>query len=371
MNKPYRIFVINPGSTSTKLALFEDEKCVYKCNVFHDSTILLTFPTLNDQLDYRLNVIVEFLKENSIDLHGIDAIVARGGSAYAMESGIYEISEQLVKDIHDCKGGMDHASNLGVQLANELHKMYGGIMLTADPICVDEFSDLARMTGIKGVYRKSHIHALNMRGTAKMHAEKMGEVYEENNYVVAHIDGGITVTAHDHGRMVDGNDGTGGDGPYTPSRIGQINVTDLLDYIEGKDLNEVRKLCVRSGGFTSHLGTSDSDKIHKMVEAGDKEATRVWNGMIYNTIKMIGSMSVVLKGDIKAIILTGGLMRFDDIAEKIKEHCSFIAPIYVYPNEVENEVLAQAGLDVLTGKVKPKTYTGKPVWNGFEDQYLR
>ena len=363
----YRIFVINPGSTSTKLALFEDETCVYKTNVFHDSSILLQFPTLNDQLDYRLHVILDFLNENNISLKGIDAIVARGGSAYSMESGIYEITQQLVDDIHDCKGGMDHASNLGVQLANELHKLFGGIMLTADPICVDEFCDLARMTGIKGVYRKSHIHALNMRGTAKMHAKKMGEIYEENNYIVAHIDGGITITAHKNGRMIDGNDGTGGDGPYTPSRIGQINVSDLLEYIEGKDINEVKKLCVRSGGFTSHFGTSSSDTIHQMMMDGNKEAERVWKGMIYNTIKMIGAMATVLSGDVKGILLTGGLMRFDDIYETIKEACGWIAPIYVYPNEVENEVLAQAGYEVLTGQVTPKIYSGKPVWDGFKD----
>lgn len=363
----YRIFVINPGSTSTKLALFEDETCVVKTNVFHDAPILLQFPTLNDQLDYRLNVILQFLKENNIDLTGVDAIVARGGSAYNMESGVYYIDEQLIKDIHDCKGGMDHASNLGVQLANELHKIFGGIMLTVDPICVDEFQDLARMTGIKGVYRKSHIHALNMKGTVKMHCQKYNEVYEENNYIVAHIDGGITVTAHHNGRMIDGNDGTAGDGPYTPSRIGSVNVTDLLDYIEGKDINEVKKLCVRSGGFTSHLNTSNSDTVYEMAQNGDKNADRVWNGMIYNVGKLIGSMSTVLHGNVKAIILTGGLMRFEDISNKLQEMCGWIAPIYIYPNEVENEIMAQSGYEVLCGKIKPKTYLGKPFWNGFDD----
>ena len=367
MKDTYRIFVINPGSTSTKVALFENDNCVYKANVPHDANVLLSFPTLNDQLDYRLGVIYDCLEKNGIDLTGIDAISARGGSAYSMESGAYYINRQLVQDTYDMKGGLDHASNLGVQLAWEMNKKYGGLMITADPICVDEYPDVARMTGIKGVYRHSHLHTLNMKGTARLHAKLHGEKYEECNYIVCHIDGGVTIAAHQHGRMIDGNDGIHGEGPYTPSRIGWVNVKELADYAyDGKSLEDVDRLCVRSGGFISHLGTSNSDEVHKMIDNGDKYAALVWDGMIYNINKMIGAMAAVLAGDVNAILLTGGLMRFDDLIEKIKKQCGWIAPIYVYPNEVENEVLADYALKTLRGEMEPKTYPGHPVWQGFD-----
>ncbi|MCQ2558854.1 MAG: butyrate kinase [Oscillospiraceae bacterium] len=372
MKDVFRIFVLNPGSTSTKVALFENDTCVYKTCVYHDANKLLTYPTLNDQLNYRLEVIDQYLQENGIDLTGIDAFAARGGSPYSMESGAYAINWQIVKDTYDMRGGLDHASNLGVQLAWELNKKYGGIMITADPICVDEYTDVARMTGVKGVYRKSHLHTLNMKGTARLHAKLHGEKYEERNYIVCHIDGGVTIAAHCHGKMIDGNDGIAGEGPYTPSRTGGIPVNEYTEYLEQQDnldFAEVKKLCVRTGGFISHLGTSNSDQVHAMIEAGDKYAELVWNGMIYNIIKMIGAMAAVLSGKVDAIILTGGLMRFPEIIQQIEAQCGWIAPISVYPDEVENEVLADYALQVLRGEIEAKTYPGHPVWQGFDFEH--
>ena len=364
--KKFKIFVINPGSTSTKLALFEDETCLFKTNVFHDSSVLLKFPKINDQLLYRLMVIMKFIDDNNIDLTGLDAIVGRGGSCYSVKSGTYVVDDRLIKDTREAKGGLYHTSMLGVQLAQEIQKIYGGKMFMVDPPIVDEYCDLARITGLKGVYRKAVSHALNLKAAAKHHAEVIGRPYEDCNFIVCHIDGGISVTAHRKGEMIDGNDAGGGQGPFTPTRMGSMAVTDVIHYLQDKSHDEILNLCTEAGGFSSHFGTSDSDKIHARVEKGDPHAVRVWNAMIYQIIKYIGAMSTALAGQVDAIILTGGLLRFDDIEQKIKESCEWIAPVTSYPGEFEQEALAYGALRVLRGQQKAKIYPGKPVWNGFE-----
>ncbi|MDD7220463.1 MAG: butyrate kinase [Clostridia bacterium] len=365
--KIYRILVINPGSTSTKLSMFENEKNLFTTDVFHDSSVLKNFPTINDQLDYRMEVVRNFLKDNHIDLTGVDAIVGRGGGCYSVSSGIYCIDDRLVQDTREVKGGLYHASMLGVQMANELHKIYGGAMFMMDPPVVDELCDLARITGVKGVYRRTACHALNLKETARRHAASMGKRYEDCNFIVCHIDGGITITAHQKGKMIDANDGGGGEGPFTPTRMGSMAVTDLIRNFSDKSPEEMRSLCSQTGGLSSHFGTSNSDTIHKMVEDGDPEATRVWNAMIYQVIKWIGSMSTVLKGKVDGILLTGGLLRFNDVADQIRESCEWIAPVSVYPGEFEQEAMAFGALRVLRGEEKARTYPGKPVWTGFHD----
>ena len=363
--KKFRIFVINPGSTSTKLAMFEGTECTFECDVFHDSSILKQFPTLNDQVDYRMEVIEDFLQKNDIDLHGIDGIAARGGGCYPVESGTYEITDLLVEDARACKGKLYHASMLGVQLAQKVHEKYGGQMFMIDPTCVDELQDLARVTGVKGAYRHAASHPLNLKAVSRLYAESIGKKYEDLNLVAAHIDGGISVTAHRKGKMIDALDGAGGEGPFTPTRMGGMAVTDVLRFLYGKPAEEIRALCSVTGGFSSWFGTSNSDTVHRMAEEKDPKAVLVWNAMIYRIAKSIGEMACVLHGDVDAIILTGGLMRFDDIYEQLKDYCGWIAPIAVYPGEHEMEALAKGVLRVLTGEEKAKTYTGKPVWDGF------
>ena len=365
-DKIYRIFIINPGSTSTKLSLFENDKNIYTTDVFHDSKILLSFPTINDQLDYRMKVIYDFLKEDHIDLTGIDAVVGRGGGCYAVPGGIYQIDERLIADTRAAKGGLYHASMLGVQMANEVHQKYGGIMIMMDPPVVDELCDDARITGLKGVYRRAVSHALNLKATARTHAKRMGKRYEDCNFIVCHIDGGISVTAHEHGRMIDGNDAGGGEGPFTPTRMGSLAVTDGRRVLLGRSDREIRDLCSQAGGLSSWFGTSNSDKVHRMVEDGNETAVRVWNAMIYQIIKWIGMMSTPLKGQVDAILLTGGLLRFPEIGKRIEESCSFIAPVYQYPGEFEQEAMAAGAMRILTGEEQVKTYPGKPVWSGFD-----
>ena len=367
MNKTYRILVINPGSTSTKLSMFENETCLFTEDVFHDSSVLKRFPTINDQLDYRMEVVDKFLKDGNIDLTGVDAIVGRGGGCYSVEGGIYKIDDRLIQDTKAAKGGLYHSSMLGVQMADVLHKKYGGIMIMMNPPIVDELCDLARVTGVDGVYRRAVCHALNLKETARRHAISLGKKYEDCNFIVCHIDGGITITAHKKGKMIDGNDAGGGEGPFTPTRMGTMAVTDITRYFWDKTPAEMKSLCSQTGGLSSYFGTSNSDTIHKMVEEGDKKATRVWNAMIYQVIKYIGSMSTVLQGKVDGIVLTGGLLRFPEVEEKIRESCGWIAPVTSYPGEFEQEAMAFGALRVLRGEEEAKIYPGKPVWDGFKD----
>ncbi|MDI9242754.1 butyrate kinase [Fusibacillus kribbianus] len=363
----YRILVINPGSTSTKLSMFENEKCLFTQDVFHDSSVLKEFLTINDQLPYRMEVVRSFLKDGAIDLHGVDAIVGRGGGCYSVTGGVYRIDDCLIEDTRMARGGLYHSSMLGVQMAAELNREYGGIMLMMDPPVVDELCDLARVTGVDGVYRTAVSHALNLKATARKHAASIGRRYEDCNFIVCHIDGGISVTAHQKGRMIDGNDAGGGEGPFTPTRMGSMAVTDVLRLLDSKTREEFKSLCSQTGGFGSYYGTSNSDYIHELVKAGDKKAVRIWRAMIYQVIKYIGSMSTVLKGEVDGILLTGGLLRFPDVEEQIKESCQWIAPVTAYPGEFEQEAMALGALRVLRGEEEARTYTGKPVWDGFED----
>ena len=363
----YRIFTINPGSTSTKLSLFENRKNIFTTDVFHDSSVLLTFPTINDQLDYRMEVIHRFLEQDHIDMAGIDAVVGRGGGCCSVPGGIYRVDKRLIEDTRAAKGGLYHASMLGVQMAEKIHQKYGGICIMMDPPVVDELCDDARITGIKGVYRRAVSHALNVKATARHHSKLTGRRYEECNYIVCHIDGGISITAHEHGRMIDGNDAGGGEGPFTPTRMGSLAITEGLRAFEGMNDEQIRDLCSQAGGLANWFGTSNSDTIHKMVEKGDKVAIHVWNAMIYQVIKWIGMMSTPLKGKVDAILLTGGLLRFPEVGRRIEESCSWIAPVFQYSGAFEQEAMAAGAMRVLTGEEEVKIYPGKPVWEGYKD----
>lgn len=366
--KTYRIFIINPGSTSTKLSMFENDRCLFTEDTFHDSSILLKFPTINDQLDYRMAVVHKFLRDREIDLRGVDAIVGRGGGCYSILGGVYNIDDKLIEDTREARGGLYHASMLGVQMARALHEEYGGLMLMMDPPVVDELCDLARVTGVRGVYRTAICHALNLKETARRHARSLGKRYEDCNLIVCHIDGGISVTAHAHGRMIDGNDAGGGEGPFTPTRMGSMAVTDVIGALGGCTQQELKRLCSQAGGLTSHFGTSNSDTIHALVERGDPRATRVWQAMIYQVCKAIGSMAAVLEGQVDGIVLTGGLLRFEDVLSDIRRRCGWIAPVTAYPGEFEQEAMAAGAMRVLTGEEEALTYPGRPVWSGFDDE---
>ena len=366
MKTVYKMLVINPGSTSTKVSYFENEKNVYTESVFHDAPELLSYPTVNDQIPLRRAFIEDFMARHDLKLSDMDAFVGRGGSAYPQPSGVMEIDDRLVADTAAGVGGSDHPAKLGVMLAYELCREFGGKMYTLNPTNVDELCDYARPTGIAGLYRRAQTHVLNQKGIAAIHAKPLGKRYEDCNFIVSHIDGGITVTAHCRGKMIDSTEGAGGDGPFTPTRLGSIPVMEVLTYLEaGHTTDEVKTMLSRSGGFVSHFGTSNSDTIHAMVASGDRKAAVIWNTMIYQLCKSIGAMAAVLEGKVDGILLTGGLVRFDDIVEGIKQRCGWIAPVTVYPGECEQEALAEAALEVLRGQKTARRYTGEPVFQGF------
>ena len=365
MEKTYRMLVINPGSTSTKVSVFDNSTPLFTESVFHDAPVLLQYRTVNDQLPMRRQVVMDLLEKHGIPIGSIDVFIGRGGCAYSQREGVMIIDRRLTEDTRDDKGGSDHPAKLGVMLAYELGTEYGKPMYTVNPTNVDELQDVARITGIAGLYRRAQSHVLNQKGTARLHARSIGREYSDCRFIVCHIDGGITVSAHMNGKMVDGTEGAGGEGAFSPTRIGSVPALELARYIEEHGAETIEEMCCRSGGFVSHFGTSDSDRIHALVDEGDRKATLVWNAMIYQICKAIGEMAAVLSGRIDAIILTGGLVRFSDIIEGIKERCGFLAPIAVYPGEVEQEAMAEAVLEVLKGEASAFRYTGKPVFSGF------
>ena len=370
-----KIFTINPGSTSTKIALIYVEEShpdhlqiLFSVNVAHEAHILAQFRDLKEQLPYRRETLMKVIDENKLRLDEVDAFVGRGGGLIAMEGGTYRATEFMTEHALRGANGVLHPANLGSVLAYWLSGIYHKPAFVVNPPDVDELQDLARMTGIRGVNRIIHLHALNLKETAIRHANSHGEVYEEENYIVCHIGGGISISAHRNGKMVDGYDISGGEGPMAPTRCGSISVSDLLNYARDKEWQTVRDLCTKTGGMVSHLGTSDAQEVYQKGVNGDHYAKMVWDSMIYQIEKGIGSMAAVLHGNVKAILLGGGMVHNKSLVEDIKKNCSFIAPVYDYPGEFEMEAMASGAARVLCGIEKVKEYTGIPVWSGFQEQ---
>lgn len=365
----YRVFAVNPGSTSTKVAMFDGDKCLFSKNVAHDADELAKFKGMAGQLPYRRDMILGILKDEGLTLEGVDVFVGRGGGLISTEGGTYEIDDLILEHAKTCANGVVHPATLGPQLAREFAEQYGGKAFVVNPPDTDELQDLARMTGIKGVYRTVHLHALNLKETAIRHSkEVLGKKYEECNFVVCHIGGGISVSAHRAGKMIDGYDIVGGEGPMAPTRCGSISVYDLLDYMEDNNVEPkaARKLCSRTGGFVSHLGISDAIEVTDRAAKGDKYAEMVWNTMIYQIEKGIGAMAAALHGKVDGILLGGGMVHSKDLVGQITEACSFIAPVTAYPGEFEMEAMAAGAIRVLNGEESLKKYTGKKVFEKFD-----
>ena len=361
-----KIFAINPGSTSTKIGLFEDDVCLFSKNVSHDASKLAEYAGISDQLPYRMETINALLAENGVSLEGVDAFVGRGGGLLAMEGGTYVIDDILLDHATRGANGVRHPAQLGPQIAQALAEQYHAKAFVVNPPDVDELQDLARMTGIDGVYRIIHLHALNLKETAIRHAASLGKKYEDCNFIVCHIGGGVSVSAHRGGRMVDGYDIVGGEGPMAPTRCGAVSVANLLSYMKDKDPKEVKALLTKTGGFVSQLGISDAIELTNRAAAGDKKAAMVWNTMIYQIAKGIGSMAAVLEGKVDGILLGGGMVHSKDLVDQLTNYCGWIAPVTAYPGEFEMEAMAAGAIRVLKGEEEAKHYTGKLVWSGFE-----
>ncbi len=364
----HRILTINPGSTSTKVGVFDGPDVIFCETVSHDAAKLAEFESVSAQMPYRRDTIVELLDKHGVDLAAIDAFVGRGGGLISLEGGTYEINEKMYRDAERTANGVKHPAQLGPQLAYEFAQTYGKPAFVVSPPDTDEFCDEARMTGIKGVYRRSHLHALNIKETAIRHAASMGRAYEDCRFVVCHIGGGISISAHDHGKMIDGFDIVEGEGPMAPTRCGAVPVTELLDYLDaGHTTEEARMLCVKKGGFVDLLGTSDAIEVTTRAANGDAAAKRAWNAMCYQICKCIGAMACALGGHIDGILLGGGMVHSKDLVTRIVARCGWIAPVSAYPGEFELEAMAAGACRVLDGVEVAKTYTGEPVFRGFDD----
>ena len=362
MNK---IFVVNPGSTSTKIALFEEETCVFSHTVEYDAKELEAYPSISAQLPARMKNILQVLEENQVDLSGLTACVGRCGSVLPVEGGTYEISDLMLEHARVGINGVYHPAQLGGQIAAQIAKQYGCKVYTVNPPEVDEFEPVARITGIREIRRESHLHALNLKETAIRHSKLHGRRYEDSSYIVCHIGGGISISAHKNGRMVDGNDIAKGLGPIAPTRCGTIPAGYLIEYIfrTGKTQEELSRLCTRSGGVVDLLGTSDMKKVYEKAKEGSHAEALVWDAMVYSICKEIGAMAAVLHGKADGILLSGGLIHNEDLVHSIEEACGFIAPVYAYPGEFEMEALAHGVLRVLRGEEEPKVYSGVPVFD--------
>ncbi len=358
----YRILTINPGSTSTKVGVFEGEKELFSMNVAHEAAELEKFNGISAQLPYRKETILTALKQADIDLATMDAFVGRGGGLLASEGGTYAINETLLDHATRGANGVQHPAQLGPQLAHGFASEYGKPCFVVNPPDTDELTLCARMTGVKGIYRNVHLHALNLKETAIRHAASQGKKYEDCNFIVCHIGGGISISAHEKGRMIDGNDIVGGEGPMAPTRCGSLPASALMKHCYSHDQKEVKALCTKSGGFVSHLGTSDAREVCAMAAGGNKYAALVWDTMVYQIIRYIGAMAGVLHGKVDGILLGGGMVHNKDLVAAITDACSWIAPVSAYPGEFELEAMAAGAGRVLSGEETAKVYTGKPVW---------
>lgn len=351
-----KILVINPGSTSTKIAVYEDETPLLVCNIRHTVEELSAYPQVIDQFEFRKELVLQELKTSGIPL-AFDAIIGRGGLVKPISGGVYEVNEAMKRDtMHAMR---THACNLGGLIASELASTLPGCRaFIADPGVVDELEDVARITGSPLMPRITIWHALNQKAIARRFAKEHHTHYENLDLIICHLGGGISVAAHHHGRAIDANNALDGEGPFSPERAGSLPAGQLIDLCFSGQLSkdELKKRISGRAGLTAHLGTTDVLAIIKSIEEGDKKAELILDAMIYNIAKAIGAASTVLYGKIDAILLTGGIAYSDYIISRLKKRISFLAPIHIYPGEGEMESLAFNALGALRGELPVQCY---------------
>lgn len=352
------VLAINPGSTSTKIAVYQQNKQLFQKTIYHDHKKLAKFDKITDQFQFRKGIIVDELQKAHIPLDEIKIIVGRGGLLKPVSSGIYEVNDRMKEDLRNSPIG-EHASNLGGLIADDFARSINGARaFITDPVVVDELQDLARLSGHPLIERRSIFHALNQKAIARHHAASKSSEYEDMNLIVVHMGGGITAGAHQKGQVIDVNNGLDGDGPYTPERSGSLPSGDLacLCFSGKYTLKEVRKMIKGNGGYVAYLGSNNAQEVNQKARNGDPEAMRIEKGMIYQIAKEIGSMATVLKGDVDGILLTGGIANNTDVVNGIKEMVAYIADVFVYPGEDEMHALMMNGLMMHKGFIKPKEY---------------
>lgn len=352
------IIVINPGSTSTKLAVFNGMENIFEKTIRHSAEDLKDFARITDQFHFRKNMIMNELEKNKIELQSVAAVVGRGGLVKPIESGLYRVNEKMKNDLRNSPMG-EHASNLGALIADDIASEIPGIpAFIVDPVVVDELQPVARISGHPLIPRLSIFHALNQKAVARIYASEKGKKYEDLNLIVAHMGGGISVGAHCKGRVIDVNNALGGDGPFSPERSGGLPSNQLVELCFSGlyTATEIKSMLVGRGGMMAYLGTNDFIEISRKAEDGDEKAALIIDAAAYQVAKEIAAMSAVLSGVVDAIILTGGLANQGKFIEKIKSRIKFIAEVAVYPGEDEMKALAYNTYLALTGRIQIRDY---------------
>lgn len=353
----YKQLIINPGSTSTKLALYDGKEKVVQENVEHDAAQMQKFDCIADQVPFRMGIIRDFMERNGIRGEELSAVMGRGGLVFGLKTGGYEVNDDLCEALVNDRLSQPHASNLGGLLARELARPLGIPAYIYDAVTGGELTEVAKITGIRDIERRSFCHVLNSRAMAIRYAQENGLDYNQLNLIVAHLGGGISASVHSRGQIIDslGDD----DGQFSPERSGSVPSMELIrlcfsgEYTKADMIKKVRG----KGGLFAHLGTSDCRVVERMIQDGDRHADLVFQAQAYQIAKGIGLLSIALKGNCDAIILTGGVARSQMLTDRIKEYVSFIAPVAVLPGENEMEALAYGGLRLLSGQETPKRYT--------------
>ena len=357
IDKRFRILVINPGSTSTKVSVYENEEELVSATIRHQRSELDKAGGVIAQKGMRTACVMDFLNENGIALDSLDAVAGRGGLLEPIESGTYIVNDRMLGDLIGASAEV-HASALGGIIAREIGDAASLPSYVVDPIVVDELAQVAKLTGIPGIERRSVFHALNQKAVARRCAADMGRSYEDCRFIVAHMGGGVSVGAHRYGRVVDVNDALSGEGPFTPERCGAVPALPLIEmcFSGAYTEQEIKDMVLKTGGMYAYLGTNDLFKCERLIMEGDEYAALVLESMAYQVSKEIGSMVAALEGRVDAIILTGGMARSARFTGCIKQHAGLIAPVKLYPGEDEMLALTQGALRVLRGEERAVAY---------------
>lgn len=358
-DKQYRILVINPGSTSTKIGVFDNEVSIFEKTIRHETKSINNFASIIDQYEFRKTTILETLDNEGINISKLSAVCGRGGLLRPIKGGTYSVNDLMLTDLRSGYAGQ-HASNLGGIIAFEIASGLNIPAFIVDPVVVDELDPIARISGFSLIERKSIFHALNQKAVARRVAKELGKKYNDLNLIVTHMGGGITVGVHKQGKVVDVNNGLHGDGPFSPERAGTVPVGDLVALCFSGEYyrEEIMKKLVGQGGLVGYLGTNDAVKVEQQIAAGDEEAKLIYDAMAYQVAKEIGSASAVLSGKVDAIILTGGLAYGKGFVKAITDRINWIADVIVHPGENELQALAEGALRVLRGEEEEKVYPG-------------
>lgn len=363
----FKIFTLSPGSTSTKLAVFDGEERLFKANVQHDTEKLKTFARVSDQLPYRVETIMEELKNNNIDIKDMDAFAAYSGGLESTTTGIFPVNAKI---LDDCSSGrlMEHPAILGAQIINAFAVETGKPAYLVNPPDADEFDDVSRISGIKGIHRESHIHVLNQKEVAIRAAAQLGKKYDECNFIVCHVGGGLSIAAHKHGKIVDGNDVLNGDGPISPNRSGYVPLLPVIKmcYSGKYTLDEMKAKVSKTGGLLGLVGTDNMLEIKDRIAKGDQWAELIYRAFAYNLAKYIGSYACVLEGKVDGIVMTGGVSNDKDFIENVRKYAGWIGEIIVLAGDFEMEALANGAIRALNGEEELLEYTGEPVWTKFD-----